>query len=104
MSKAAALVKPDNTGKLSKRDKKPKRKTPKANNTAPLSKANHSAYCAYCAEPGKASGVKAPSVMSDVTATGPTANTELRPNKLYAMTGNTLATKPSTGGSPASKA
>ena len=42
--------------------------------------------------------------MSETTATGPTASTRLLPSTAYNTKGATLAYKPTSGGSPASRA
>jgi hypothetical protein len=46
----------------------------------------------------------AAAVISDTTATGPTANTRLVPKMAYKIKGATLAYKPTSGGKPAKSA
>ena len=62
------------------------------------------ATCQYAWVPAAACSPTAAAVMSETTATGPTASTRLLPSTAYKTKGATLAYKPTSGGSPASKA
>ena len=56
----------------------------------------------YRSEPGGACWPTAAAVMSETTATGPTASTRLVPSSAYTSKGATLAYSPTSGGNPAS--
>ena len=58
----------------------------------------------YEGEPATASSPMAVAVMSETTATGPTASTRLVPKIAYNSKGAMLAYKPTSGGNPANDA
>ncbi len=77
-----ALMKPEITGWLRKFARKPRRSTAMSSSTAPESSASSMAAPAYSALLGANNGPKAAAVISDTTATGPTARVRLVPNRV----------------------
>ncbi len=77
-----ALMKPEITGWLRKFARKPRRSTAMSSSTAPESSASNMAAAAYSALPGANSGPRAAAVISETTATGPTARVRLVPNSV----------------------
>ncbi len=80
ISKPEAEMKPEMTGWLRKLARKPRRNTPMSNNKAPERKASVIATAQYSGVPATACWPMAAAVMSETTATGPTASTRLVPN------------------------
>ena len=81
ISTAEPVMKPLMTGWLRKYARKPSRIAPKASSITPDSNDSCIASATYSAEPAAASGCKALAVMSDATATGPTASVMLEPSR-----------------------
>ena len=104
INRAEAVMNPEMTGWLRKLAKKPKRNKPMTSNMAPDRNAKVMATPQYEGEPTTARSPTAVAVMSDTTATGPTANTRLVPKIAYSNKGAMLAYKPTSGGKPANEA
>jgi hypothetical protein len=77
----APLMKPLITGWLRKLARKPIRSRPSTNSSTPDSSASQMASCRYSAEPMVAKGPSRATVISAVTATGPTDMLMLVPNR-----------------------
>ena len=97
-------MKPEITGWLRKLARKPRRSTPMSSSMAPERNASVMATAQYAGMPATACWPVAAAVMSETTATGPTASTRLVPNTAYSSSGATLAYSPTSGGKPASMA
>ena len=80
MSNAEAVMKPEVTGWLRKWARKPSRSAPITNSIRPDRKASVIAAVQYAAEPAGARSPMAVAVISETTATGPTASTRLLPS------------------------
>ena len=104
ISTAEPVMKPLMTGWLRKYARKPRRNTPNASSITPEIRASCTAIAAYSGLPASASGCRALAVISEATATGPTASVMLEPSAAYATSGRMLAYSPTCGGSPASMA
>ena len=77
---AEAVMNPEVTGWLRKCATNPSRSAPMISSTAPDKAARVSAAAACSAVPGTATVPTAVAVISEMTATGPTASTRLLPN------------------------
>ena len=76
-----AVMNPDTTGCDNRLARNPSRKTPIAISIRPDSNAKMRAAAIKSGLPGGATALAAVSVISDITATGPTASARLVPNK-----------------------
>ena len=74
-------MKPEITGWLRKLARKPRRSRPMAHSIRPDSRASAIAADQYSGEPATACSPMAVAVISETTATGPTASTRLVPNR-----------------------
>ena len=86
-----AEMKPEMTGWLRKLARKPRRSNPMDSSSKPERKASVMATAQYSGVPAGACCPMAAAVMSETTATGPTASTRLVPNTAYSSSGATLA-------------
>jgi hypothetical protein len=75
-----AVMKPEITGWLKRLARKPRRATPSARRKSPESPASAIAAARSSGLPGVAILPTAAAVMSETTATGPTASARLEPN------------------------
>ena len=82
-----AVINPDTTGCDNRLAKKPSRNTPITIRMRPDSNARMSVAAIKSGLPGGATALAAVSVISEITATGPTASARLVPNKAYAIIG-----------------
>ena len=73
-------MKPEITGWLRKLASQPSRKMPMTSSSRPESPASSRATPRYSGLPGTATSLAAAKVISETTATGPTASTRLEPN------------------------
>ena len=76
-----ALIKPDTTGWLRKLAMKPRRSMAIAASSTPDSSARSMAAPTYSGLPAGNNGARLAAVISDTTATGPTASVRLEPNR-----------------------